>query len=130
VAEWQQLLAEMCRVARRTVVVDYPSTRALNVLTPLLFGAKRALEGSTRPYRSFSRAELAATLGRHGYSVTREIKQFTLPIALHRLAAGSRVLRVAERALRACGVTALAGSPAILRADRLAASASATVSPT
>ena len=46
VEDWPGLLAEMCRVAHRAVVVDYPSSTGLNALTPLLFGLKRSLDAT------------------------------------------------------------------------------------
>ena len=122
VEDWPRLLAEMCRVARFAVLVDYPSRRALNAFTPLLFGVKRSIEGNTRSYRSFSGAELAAVFARHSFSVNREVKQFALPMVIHRAGGDSWLLRSAERVFRGVGLTALAGSPVILRADRSAAS--------
>ena len=43
VRNWPRLLAELCRVARSTVVVDYPRTTGFNGLTPLLFPLKKRL---------------------------------------------------------------------------------------
>jgi SAM-dependent methyltransferase len=48
VRNWSRLLEELCRVARSTIVVDYPRTTGFNRLTPLLFPLKRRLEGDTR----------------------------------------------------------------------------------
>ena len=118
VDDWRRLLAEMCRVARRTVVTDYPGKFALNALTPLLFGLKKSLEGNTRTYSSFSRQELATEFSLHGLGSTRQVKQFFLPMVIHRLGNGSWPFRAAEAACRAIGLTALAGSPVIIRADR------------
>jgi ubiquinone/menaquinone biosynthesis C-methylase UbiE len=115
---WPGLLAEMCRVARQAVVVDYPSKSGLNALTPLLFGLKKSMEGNTRTYTSFTRRQIATELARHGFCYKKEMKQFFLPMAIHRLGQGSAVLRCAEAACRLLGLTALAGSPIILRGDR------------
>ena len=65
-------------------------------------------------HKNFDRAELA----RHGFLYTREVKQFFLPMVVHRLARGAWPARAAEAVCRALGLTALAGSPAILRVDR------------
>jgi ubiquinone/menaquinone biosynthesis C-methylase UbiE len=119
VEAWPALLAEMSRVARRAVVIDYPNKAGLNALTPLLFGLKKSLEGNTRTYASFARAELAREFSRHGLHVEREVKQFFLPMVVHRMGRGAAPLRAAEALLRITGVTALAGSPVILRADRV-----------
>lgn len=118
VEDWPRLVAEMCRVARKAVVIDYPSTGGLNALTPLLFGLKKSLEGNTRTYTSFSRRQLAEVFARHGFGGVREVKQFFMPMVVHRVGKAMLPLRVAEHLFRALGLTALAGSPVILRTTR------------
>ena len=119
---WPHLLAEMCRVARRAVIVDYPSRFALNALTPMLFGLKRKLEGNTRTYASFNRSELLGEYARHGFVLGREVKQFFLPMVVHRVGKGSLPFRASEGLCRLTGLTHLAGSPVILRVDRVSRS--------
>jgi 2-polyprenyl-3-methyl-5-hydroxy-6-metoxy-1,4-benzoquinol methylase len=118
VEDWPRLVGEMCRVARCSVVIDYPSKRALNALTPMLFGLKKSLEGNTRTYSSFTRAELMGEFMRRGFQLRGEAKQFFLPMAVHRMGRGASPLRVAETVFGGLGLTALAGSPVILRVDR------------
>lgn len=120
VDDWRRLIGEMCRVSARTVMIDYPSKSALNVLTPLMFRFKRSLERNTRTYTSFSRRDIERCLAANGFRVVREHKQFFLPMVVHRVARGALPLRWAERLLRSLGLTALAGSPSILRAERCA----------
>jgi len=115
---WQDLMRELCRVARRTVVIDYPSQSGLNALTPLLFGLKKAFEGNTRTYTNFSRREIERALEQTPFRVTREIKQFFLPMVVHRATHAVAPVRWAEGIARGVGLTALFGSPVILRADR------------
>ena len=118
IAAWQALLAELCRVARKCVIVDYPSWYSLNSLTPLLFRLKRSLEGNTRTYTSFVRSSLEQEFSRNGFGATRCEKQFFLPMLLHRALNGARWLQACEGGFRAVGFTALLGSPVIIRADR------------
>lgn len=115
---WPALIGEMCRIARRAVVVDYPSTVGLNALTPLLFAVKKSVEGNTRTYASFSRSELSREFVKHGFRANRTVKQFFLPMVMHRMGRGTVLLRGAESICRVVGLTALAGSPVILRCDR------------
>ena len=117
--QWERFLGELCRVAARWVVVDYPSTSGINALTPLLFKVKKRLEGNTRTYRSFSPVELDRVFSLHGYGKGAVSKQFVLPMALHRVCRSAAPLRLAESASRAIGLTAIAGSPVTLRVDRL-----------
>jgi ubiquinone/menaquinone biosynthesis C-methylase UbiE len=116
---WPTLLAEFCRVARRSVIIDYASWLSPNALTPLLFMLKKSLEGNTRTYRTFFRSELRRTFREHGFDVVGERKQFFLPMLMHRAAKGSRALQFCEAGCRALGLTALLGSPVIMRADRV-----------
>ncbi len=119
VTHWPGLLREMCRVARRSVIVDYPSKGGLNALTPLLFGVKKSIEGNTRTYTSFSRHELEPALAASGFRTHTEVRQFFLPMVVHRVGKAAAPLRAAEWLCRRTGLTRLAGSPVILRADRV-----------
>ena len=115
---WETLLEQMCRVARKWVVIDYPSTTGLNALTPLLFGLKKGFEGNTRTYRSFSSGELERAFTSHGFRRGRIHKQFFMPMVVHRALKSAAPLRFVETLSRGLGLTALGGSPVILRADR------------
>ena len=118
VEDWPRLVAELCRVSRQAVVIDYPAKGALNALTPLLFGLKKSLEGNTRTYTSFSRKELREQFGRNGFTRLTQVKQFLMPMVVHRVGKGTWPLRLAESFFRMLGLTALFGSPVILRVDR------------
>jgi len=41
VDRWRELLAEMCRVADRCVILDYPDRRSTNILYDQFFGMKK-----------------------------------------------------------------------------------------
>ena len=51
---WRMLVGELCRVARRAVIVDYPAWRSVNLFAGLLFGLKRRIEHNTRPFALFT----------------------------------------------------------------------------
>lgn len=118
VPDWPQLLAEMCRVASRAVVIDYPTRGGINSLSGRLFGLKRAVEGNTRTYISFSHDQVQQVLHAHRFNSPRRVKQFVLPMVAHRLGRGSAPLRMVESLGRTLGLTAMVGSPVILRVDR------------
>ena len=114
---WETLLKEFCRVARHSVLIDYPSWISMNALTPLLFPMKKSLEGNTRTYKSFFRWDISRELRLHDFKVSYTWNQFLLPMFLHRTLNGARWLQGVEHALRALGLTALLGSPVVMRAD-------------
>jgi hypothetical protein len=115
---WHVLIAELCRLARHSVIIDYPSLAGLNGLTALAWPIKRAIEGDTRTYRSFRPGQIAGCFARHGFRPAGEYRQFTIPMGMHRLL-GAPVARIEER-LRATGITAWAGNPVLARFDRVA----------
>jgi len=118
IENWQQLIAECCRVARQAVVLDYPSLANVNFLSPLLFQIKKRIEGNTRHYLSFYKFQLAREFSRHGFAVSRRVPQFFLPMVVHRMTHGHPLPRALERVFSRLGLTWLLGSPVILRADR------------
>jgi len=117
---WPALVAELCRLADRTIIIDYPTYASINLLSLATFPLKKMIEKNTRTYRSFWDGEISASFARHGFRVIGEYRQFTLPMALHRLFAKSRGVQHAEEALRKTGVTPLIGNPVLLRLDRAA----------
>ena len=118
VRDWVRLTSELCRVARSTVVVDYPRTTGLNGLTPLLFPLKKRLEGDTRHYRNFRDAEIDEVLRACGFEPRERRAQFLLPMVAHRRVNGFVALRGVERAAKWLGLTQAFGSPVVIRADR------------
>jgi 2-polyprenyl-3-methyl-5-hydroxy-6-metoxy-1,4-benzoquinol methylase len=119
VARWRELVAELCRVASRAVIVDYPTRRSVNAVAAPLFEVKKTVEGDTRRFAVFADAEVEAAFAGHGFRVAGRRPQFAVPMALHRALGMAAVSRGLERVARAGGVTSRLGSPVIVRADRL-----------
>jgi 2-polyprenyl-3-methyl-5-hydroxy-6-metoxy-1,4-benzoquinol methylase len=117
VARWRKLIAELCRVARVAVIVDYPTRRSVNAISGALFGLKRGIEKNTRPFIVFQDREIAEAFAACGFRVTARRPQFLLPMALHRGLALASVSRALERGLGALGLTRGFGSPVILRLE-------------
>ena len=117
VARWPELVAELCRVADDTVIVDYPDIRSFNLLYRLLFRLKKRMEGNTRTYTLFSRREIAAAFAANGFSCAFT-PQFFWPMVLHRKLENAALSRLLESPCRAVGLTRLFGSPIIVRATR------------
>jgi 2-polyprenyl-3-methyl-5-hydroxy-6-metoxy-1,4-benzoquinol methylase len=110
---WNQLIAEMVRTARTMVIVDYPAVRSLNCLSPVLFGAKRKLEGNTRTFRSFSETEIVSAFASHGFRSHMRCPQFFLPMVVHRVVRRPRLSAVLENACQAAQLTRWFGSPVV-----------------
>jgi len=116
---WTTLVGELCRVARRAVVVDYPSSRSVNIIADRLFRLKHRIERDTRPYTVFQPATVREAFAARGFEVRHERPQFLLPMVLHRAVGAAVVARVLELPGRLTGLRRLLGSPVIVRANRL-----------
>lgn len=115
---WTALVGELCRVARHSVVLDYPSLRSSNILSERLFKLKQGIELNTRRFMMFTPQQISAAFADHGFTVRSERPQFLIPMVLHRLANSAPLSRVAEVPGRLLGLTRWFGSPIIIRADR------------
>jgi 2-polyprenyl-3-methyl-5-hydroxy-6-metoxy-1,4-benzoquinol methylase len=114
-------LVELCRVARRAVIIDFPPRRSFNLFNRLLFPVKHLLERkSTRPYRVFSQERVVAMLAQNGFSVTGVRPQFCIPMVVHRVVRWVGLIRFVEWTCEKFGLTQLMGSPILLCAERLA----------
>lgn len=120
---WTGLIGELCRVARRSVVLDYPSRRSGNFVSKYFFDLKKGVELNTRPFITFTPQQIRARFSERGFVVRAEEPQFLLPMVLHRLANRPGLSRAAEMPGRLLGLTRWFGSPVIVRADRPAPAA-------
>jgi SAM-dependent methyltransferase len=116
VARWQQLVAELCRVARHAVIVDYPDIRSVNVIGDRLLHVKKAVEeGNVRPFTCYSKGEILGAFGANGFGTPTFRPQFTVPMAVHRMLRSAGLSRAMEAAARGVGLTRRVGSPVIVR---------------
>jgi 2-polyprenyl-3-methyl-5-hydroxy-6-metoxy-1,4-benzoquinol methylase len=112
------VVAALARLARRAVIVDYPTRRSVNAVSGLLFGLKHGVEGDTRPFRVFRDREIEAAFAAHGFAPTGRRGQFVAPMALYRALGSAGLARGLEGMARVVGLTALLGSPVVLRLER------------
>ena len=117
VTRWPELVAELCRVARRAVLVDYPTRRSVNAVAGAFFAAKKKVEGNTRPFAVFADAEIEAAFATHGFRVTARRPQFFWPMALHRGLGIAPLSRGLEATAGLLGLRRAFGSPVILRLE-------------
>ena len=110
---WPRLVSELCRVARSSIIVDYPTSQSMNRIAPALFKAKKNLEGDTRVWRLFRHEEVLKAFGENGFQLKQREAQFFLPMVLHRVLKCRTVSVALERACRSLGLTQRWGSPVI-----------------
>ncbi len=117
IERWQQLIAEMCRVADHSVILDYADRRSFNILYFLLFKIKKAMEGNTRPYTIFNRAQLRTEFIKNHFQPPAFKPEFFWPMVLHRKLENPAVSKGLELPAKALGLTSLFGSPIILQSN-------------
>lgn len=110
---WPELIAELCRVAKERVIVDYATVVSLNVVSNLFFPLKIRLEGNTRRFKVFGHREIRAEFARHGFRPGRQKAQYFLPMVLHRVLNQPAFSSGMESAFAALGLTRLLGSPVL-----------------
>lgn len=115
---WQKFLGELCRVSKRTVILDYPDLRSVNWFAKQLFVLKQGVEKDTRTYKCFNRREVIDAFAQNQFQLSQLKGQFVLPMALHRMLGTAMVSKFAEAVAQKSGLTQLFGSPVVLKAQR------------
>jgi len=117
---WRESLAELCRVARERVVIDYPALASAAALQAVARRAVAAAGGRVEAYRVFTDRAVREVLEGCGYRVVDRHRQFVLPIALHKRLGSVAATERIEGALDWVGLRSLVGSPVTLVAERCA----------
>lgn len=111
--KWRDLVAELCRVARYAVVVDYPVLYSLNILTPLFFPLKKQLEGNTREYALFTHSQINSEFEKNGFKLSGVKAEFFFPMVMHRVLRNRKLSQALEFLPQILGLKKLFGSPVI-----------------
>lgn len=120
--DWRQCMRELCRVAERLVIFDYPSATSAAMLHSLTRRAVHAAGGRTEAYRVFTHRTIRRQLARNGFRVRSVHRQFAMPMQLHRAIGSRRFTEFSEEVLDRAGLLRLFGSPVTVCADRCASS--------
>lgn len=115
---WRLALAELCRVADRLVILDYPSSHSFAGAQSMARRAVYALGKRTEPYTVFSDKQIADALTRSGFRVRSVHRQFVLPIAFHKAIGSRRLTTKIEDLLDRAGLLKRFGSPVTVVAER------------
>jgi len=118
--DWRKCLSELCRVAERLVIVDYPAAASVAMFESVARRGVHALGGRTEAYRVISDRAIRQALDRSGYRVRSLHRQFVLPITLHRIIGSRRFTVGVEGLLERMGLLQRFGSPVTVVAERCA----------
>ncbi len=114
---WKIQIAELCRVAKSAVIIDYPDIRSFNILYKFLFKIKKKYEGNTRTFRNFSRKELIEEFRKNEFINPKFKAEFFLPMVIHRALKNVKLMSSLEKVFYFLGLTKYFGSPIILRVE-------------
>lgn len=118
--DWRRCLAELCRVAERLVIFDYPAAMSAALVESMSRRVLHRLGARTEAYRVFSDRTIRQALGRSHFRVRSVHRQFVMPIQFHR-AIGSRKFTIwSEDLLDRAGLLKRLGSPVTVVAERCA----------
>jgi ubiquinone/menaquinone biosynthesis C-methylase UbiE len=118
--DWQQCLGELCRVAERLVIFDYPAAMSVALVESVSRRLVHALGARTEAYRVFSDRSIHQTLEHSNFRVRSVHRQFVMPIQFHK-AIGSRKFTIwSEDVLDRLGLLKRFGSPVTVVAERCA----------
>jgi SAM-dependent methyltransferase len=118
--DWRRSLGELCRVASRRVVIDYPSAASAAAIESAFRHVAHAFAPATEAYRVFLPRTIDRELRAHGYRLAGEHRQFVLPIALHKRLGSERWTTRVEAAFDRVGLLSRFGSPVTIVAERCA----------
>jgi ubiquinone/menaquinone biosynthesis C-methylase UbiE len=116
--KWRLVVAELCRVADRLVIVDYPSAASFALFESMTRKLTHAAGMQTEPYRVFTHKAIAEAFDRSGFRIRSVHRQFVLPIAFHKALGSRRFTVKTERVLDHMGLLKPFGSPVTVVAER------------
>ena len=116
--DWRRSLAELCRVANRRIVFDYPAAWSLAALQAVARRVAQAFGANVEAYRVLSDRAVQSAIERAGFRIVDSHRQFVLPIAVHKRLGSAKATTAIEGALARVGLCRLLGSPVTVVAER------------
>lgn len=116
--DWRRCVAELCRVTRWRVMVDFPALASVAAVESLARRVAHRLGRRTEPYRVIAVRDVRAAFAAHGFRTVLVHRQFVLPINLHKRINAPAVTRLTEATLAGAGLRRLVGSPVTIVAER------------
>lgn len=115
---WRRCLSEMCRVARRRVLFDYPPLASASAFQVVLRRIAQLAGRRVEAYHVISTAAIRTVLQQEGFRIVGFHRQYVLPIGFHKLIGSLSFTRSTERFLASLGLTDLVGAPVTIVAER------------
>ena len=117
VERWRELVGRAGRVARRAVIVDYPTRRSVNAVSGALFGAEEGGRGEHAAVSRLLRREIAEAFAARGLPPPRAGRSSSSPWR-STARCGRAALAARSGVAARAGPDAALGSPVIRGAER------------
>lgn len=95
--DWQAHVKELCRVAEKSVIIEFPNRSSINLLSDKLFALKKSVEGNTRAFVLFDLATVSDEFARHGFFLEEVRGQYLWPMVLHRILKNRTISELLEK---------------------------------
>lgn len=116
--DWRRCVAELCRVSRWRVAVDFPSATSAAAIESAMRRMRHRAGQKVEAYRVLSERDVRKAFEANGFRVLLVRRQFVLPINLHKTLDRLGPTLAVERMLAAAGLLRLCGSPVTMVAER------------
>ncbi len=118
VKNWKTTLAEICRVASKRIVVDFPPLCGFAGLAPVVHPFIRHFNKNHQPYRIFTLRSVRRELEENNFEVAFLDRHLVLPFGLHRFIGSVTATRKIEGLLAGIGLKDFFGAPVTIVAER------------
>lgn len=95
--DWKGHIRETCRVAKQSVIVEFPNRKSVNLLSDKLFAVKKGVEGNTRAFVLFDLNSVRAEFEQNGFELQKVNGQYLWPMVLHRMLKNRAISRALEK---------------------------------
>jgi ubiquinone/menaquinone biosynthesis C-methylase UbiE len=116
--DWRRGITEVCRVAKKEVILDFPPVFGFTIVVPLVNVFKRLLRLDGTPYRVFSLRAVMQEFKKNGFTVVAVHRLFFLPIGVHRRLDNVELSMGMENKFGTLGLTRSFGGPVLVKAIR------------
>jgi len=118
ISHWGKALSEICRVSKKIIVFDFPTTISSSGLDSVFKRAKKILNKDTIPYKTFFLNRVIKELKNNDFRTVEFKRGFFLPLIIHRILDNPEFSEKIEKFFKKIGLTDILGSPAIIKAVR------------
>lgn len=117
--DYKKGLSEICRVARKFVILDFPPKNSLVCLEPFYLTIKKKFCRNIQDYMVFSTKEISEKFEKEGFRISMVKREFLLPLKFYRKVGKRRFAEYIENLFRRAGLIDKYGAPVTIKAERI-----------